>query len=119
MRERTKKLRGSKTHGYGGKKKHRGKGSKGGRGRAGKHKHIKLHWGRRGFVRHGIRREKKIINVEDLNLIESDEINLTEMGFEKLLGSGKVKRAIKVIVKEATPKAIEKIEEAGGEVIVG
>ncbi len=119
MREKTKKLRGSKTHGYGSKKKHRGKGSRGGKGRAGKHKHVKLHWGRRGFVRHGLKREKKVINIKDLNLIEGEEINLTEMGFDKLLGTGSINRAVKVVVKEATSKAVEKIEEAGGEVIVG
>jgi len=35
------------------------------------------------------------------------------------LGAGFIDRAVKVIVKEASPKAIEKIKAVGGEVITG
>ena len=120
MRKRTKKFRGSKTHGHGFKKKARGAGNKGGTGFAGaKHKHLKWRWGRHGFTRHGVVREKKTINLEELNRFDGDEINLNELGYDKLLGSGFINRAIKVYVKEASEKAIEKIKNAGGEVIVG
>jgi len=121
MRRKTKKMRGSKTCGWGSKKKHRGKGHKGGHGFAGgcKHKHLEWRFGRHGFTRHGRKLEKKIINVEELNKFEGDEINLTELGYDKLLGAVFINRAIKVIVKEATPKAIEKIKAVGGEVITG
>jgi len=120
MRDKTKKYRGHKTMGYGGMKRHRGKGHKGGKGRAGagKHKHLKHEWGRRGFIRHGVKREIKTINVEDLNRFEG-EVNLTEMGYDKLLGSGSLNKPLKVVVKEATERAMEKIKEAGGEVITG
>ena len=120
MRKKTKKLRGSKTFGYGSKKKHRGRGHKGGHGFAGgcKHKHLEWRFGRHGFTRHGVIKEKKTINVEELNKVEG-EVNLKELGYDKLLGSGYINKPLKVIVKEATPKAIEKIEAAGGEVIMG
>jgi len=119
MRRKTKKMRGSKTCGYGSKKKHRGKGHKGGHGFAGgcKHKHLEWRFGRHGFTRHGVKRIKKTINVEELNQFEG-EVNLIELGYDKLLGSGFINKPLKVIVKEATEKAIEKIAAAGGEVVV-
>ncbi|MCD6512355.1 MAG: uL15 family ribosomal protein [Thermoplasmata archaeon] len=120
MRKKTKKMRGSHTCGRGFKKKARGAGNKGGTGMAGaKHKHLKWRWGRHGFVHHGVKREKRVINVEELKKFDGDEINLTELGYDKLLGSGNIDRAIKVHVKEATEKAVNKIKEAGGEVITG
>jgi len=119
MRRVTKKMRGSHTHGYGGKKKHRGKGSRGGVGRAGKHKGVKLGWGRHGFVRHGLKREINIINVGELEKMGKEEINLKEMGIHKLLGAGYISKPVKVIVERATERAIRKIEEAGGKVIMG
>lgn len=121
MRKKTKKLRGSKTFGHGRKKKRRGRGNKGGHGFAGgcKHKHLEWRFGKRGFTRHGIKREERIINVEDLNKFEGEEINLKELGYTKLLGSGYINKPIKVIVEKATEKAIKKIKSVGGEVIMG
>ena len=46
------------------------------------------------------------------------KIDLTELGYSKLLGTGRVTKKIEVRVFEATPKAIEKIETAGGRVII-
>ena len=43
-------------------------------------------------------------------------INLRELGIDKLLGSGKVVRKLKVSVPLAVPLAKEKIEKAGGTV---
>jgi len=120
MRQKTKKMRGSKTCGRGFKKKARGAGNKGGTGFGGvKHKHLKWRWGRHGFTRHGLIKEKRIINVEDLKHFDGEEVNLNELGYDKLLGSGFIDRALKVYVKEASEKAIEKIKNAGGEVITG
>lgn len=122
MRKKTKKLRGHKTMGRGGMKKGRGKGEKGGRGfaGAGKHKKVSLkgRWGRYGFKRHNVIKEKKTINVGELNKFEG-EVNLKEMGYDKLLGAGYVNKPLNVIVDEATKKAVEKIESAGGKVITG
>ncbi len=44
-------------------------------------------------------------------------VDLTELGYTKLLGAGSVTKPIEVKVFEATPKAISKIEAAGGSVL--
>jgi len=41
------------------------------------------------------------------------------MGIDKLLGSGQVRSGLKVIVDEASARAVEKVEEAGGSVELG
>ncbi|KAA0008758.1 MAG: 50S ribosomal protein L15 [Thermoplasmata archaeon] len=127
VRDRTKKRRGSRTHGRG-KKAGRGAGLHGGRGNAGLHKHkytyvlkyMRDHFGRRGFKRPFDRREVRAINVGDLEILfpGKKEIDLKSEGFDRLLGKGDVKAAIKVIVSKATQKAIQKIEERGGKVVI-
>ncbi|HVL49497.1 MAG TPA: uL15 family ribosomal protein [Candidatus Thermoplasmatota archaeon] len=141
-KRRSSKLRGSREHGRG-RKKGRGAGLRGGKGNAGAHKHKRVqyfskmtdgdYWGKHGF--------KRPVEVQDalvpINVQELDEaiatwaaagkaqkvgggysVNLTELGFDKLLGSGKVRNAIKVTIATASPRATEKIEEAGGQVDV-
>jgi large subunit ribosomal protein L15 len=44
-------------------------------------------------------------------------VDLTQLGYTKLLGSGIVTKKIEVKVESATPKAVEKIESVGGKVI--
>ncbi|MFP3908319.1 MAG: uL15m family ribosomal protein [Halobacteriota archaeon] len=44
-------------------------------------------------------------------------VDLTGLGYQKLLGKGTVSRAFNVKVDNATQKAVAKIEEAGGELI--
>src|SRR5213080_5242790 len=73
MVSRTRKLRGSRTHGRG-KKHGRGAGGRGGTGNAGLHKHkrkwmIKYdpdHFGRHGFTRHAQMHPTTAIDLEDL-----------------------------------------------------
>jgi len=48
---------------------------------------------------------------------EKYAIDLTQLGYSKLLGGGDVTKAIDVKVYVATSKAIEKIENAGGSII--
>ena len=118
MKNKTKQYRGSSTHGRGSRKKGRGKGEKGGSGRGGpKHKHLKGSWGRHGFIYHGVKRQVKTINVGNLQNLKGEEINLTEMGYGKLLGAGLISRKIKVIVPVATKRAVEKILAVGGDVV--
>ena len=140
MSARDKKFLGSRTHGRG-KKAGRGAGKRGGRGNAGlhKHKYIKTvkyfpdHFGRHGFKRPQIVVGLKItINLFALdetidNLIKEGkikkvknnyEINLDELGYDKLLGSGAITKQVKLTVKEATEKAKSKIEDAGGKVTI-
>jgi large subunit ribosomal protein L15 len=122
------KLRGKRTHGYGSHKKHRGAGSRGGRGFAGTKKqkktwilkHKRSHLGKRGFKslqQRGLRKEIKAINLKDLEGMGKKEIDLTAKGYDKLLGGGKVTKALEVKVKMFSERAKEKIEKAGGKVI--
>ena len=45
-------------------------------------------------------------------------INLDAIGIEKLLGSGDINKKVKIYVRKASKKAIEKIKAKGGEVIL-
>jgi len=135
---KTSKHRGSRTHGRG-KKAGRGHGKRGGVGKAGGHKHkwvstLKYdrdHYGQKGK---GFKRPQSVvgkantINVDQLRKLKEHlirtgvekeggkELNLTALGYEKLLGSGACQGAWEVTVEEATPRAIEKVEAAGGKV---
>ena len=128
MVSRTNKFRGrSRYHGRG-KKAGRGAGKRGGRGNAGLNKHKVMtrlkfmpgHWGMHGFNRHpGLRVVNASINLGVVaEMAEGDSINLTEMGYDKLLGRGKIDRPLEIIVSEASSKAIQKVEKAGGTVVV-
>jgi large subunit ribosomal protein L15 len=46
-------------------------------------------------------------------------INLKEMGFDKLLGTGSTSQAYKLTISAASAKAVEKTKAAGGEIING
>jgi large subunit ribosomal protein L15 len=128
-RKKTKKFRGTMTHGRG-KKGGRGAGLRGGRGNAGLSKHRFMHltkympnhiFGRHGFKRpQGTRKENKIINVGKLEeqFPKKTTINLTEEGYDKLLGGGSVSKKFKITVESASTKAIEKIKDNGGEVTI-
>jgi len=113
-----------------GKKAGRGAGKRGGRGLAGINKHrvmtrIKYmpnHWGMHGFNRHPTLRTVYVtVNVSQLEDMAngSDTIDLTELGIDKILGSGRINSALNVVVQEASARAIEKIEAAGGSIDVG
>lgn len=125
---KTRWYRGSRYHGWGQVGQHRKSGSRGGYGRAGLKKHkwfyvLKYepdHFGKHGFKSRY--KPKPSINVGDLNKIIShvkgEIINLVELGYEKLLGKGNIEFPVKVIVKKASEKAVKKIKEAGGEIII-
>ncbi|MEB3779368.1 MAG: 50S ribosomal protein L15 [Desulfurococcales archaeon] len=142
-RRKSRKLRGrTRTMSWGRIGQHRKAGSRGGRGAAGLGKHewtwtIKYapNWfGKKGFkpprIRIGYR--PVTINVVELQelidemkikktlSLEGDKIvvNLESMGIHKLLGEGRIKDPVKVIVPNASREAVEKIREAGGEVIL-
>ena len=115
-----------RTHGRG-HKAGRGAGKRGGRGNAGINKHrvmtrikyMPKHWGMYGFNRDpSLRKVNVTCNVSELENMErdGDSINLTERGIDKLLGSGQIKTALNVTVEAASPKAIAKVEAAGGSV---
>ncbi|MGB0490526.1 MAG: uL15m family ribosomal protein [Candidatus Poseidoniaceae archaeon] len=127
MGQRSQKHRGRcRTNGRG-HKAGRGAGKRGGRGNAGMNKHrvmtrIKYmpnHWGMHGFNRDpSLRNVSVTVNVGQLEDMAAgaDSIDLTELGIDKLLGSGRISSALSVTVESASAKAIEKIEAAGGSI---
>ena len=131
---------GSRTRGRG-HKKGRGAGLRGGRGNAGCHKTKRIMYERVGRVwgAHGFKRPQSVVSANNsINLKTIEEysnswieegiatkkgkvvsIDLKEMGYDKLLGTGSTKQSYKITVSAASAKALEKIEAAGGEVING
>lgn len=129
-RRKLERYRGNTSHGWGSRKKHRGSGNRGGVGLAGtgKRSDHKKQWalkvfgkgylGKTGFrIPQKLKREIRAINIKDLP--DYDEINLTELGYDKLLSAGMPIRKHKIIVKNWSPKAKEKIEKAGGTLVAG
>lgn len=138
MPSRTKKFRGSRSHGRG-TKSGRGAGKIGGRGMAGLRKTGKMkmlkyfpnYFGRYGFKRPQSQVKANItINVFELqenleNFVEKGfavkegdgySVDLTKAGFDKLLGSGDIDVPVKVTVSQISDKARDKIEASGGSV---
>jgi ribosomal protein L15 len=79
------------------------------------------YFGKNGFhSRQNIHSKENAINLNKLQEITQSnqtEINLTEMGFTKLLGTGKITQALTITVAAASKTATTKIEAAGGKVI--
>ena len=46
-------------------------------------------------------------------------VDLGEMGYDKLLGTGSTNQSYKITISAASAKAVEKIEAAGGEILNG
>jgi len=139
-RKKNKRLRGSKTHGWGSMKKHRGTGNRGGKGRAGSGKradskkasiNINEYFGKEGFIKKNPR-IIKAVNIEwidqKLNMLLAGKlaeekggvyhIDLRKLGFDKLLGTGRVTKKFRINADYASSKVVEKIKNAGGEVIL-
>jgi len=133
------KLRGSRHCGYG-IQQHRGAGCRGGRGMAGSKKHkwswvsknIPNYFGSRGFKRpKNVVKRINSINVGYLNenidkfvksgiaTIKDNKycIDLSEINYQKLLGSGRVDKSFIIRVEKCSRLASKKIEDSGGEVI--
>jgi large subunit ribosomal protein L15 len=139
MPSKTKKFRGSRTHGRG-KKHGRGAGLRGGHGNAGLHKHkvmYMLKYMPDHFGRHGFKRPQEMVSAKiTLNVGEIQEmlakltkdgfavkkgektvVNLSEIGVDKLLGFGKVQQKLEIVVSESSETAKQKIEAAGGAIV--
>lgn len=139
MVSRTSKFRGSRTHGRG-KKAGRGAGLRGGRGNAGLHKHkwisiVKYdpeHFGHHGFKRpQSVVRSKVTINLSEIELAlpalsrdgfatEKDgkwTVDLSKMGVDKLLGSGRISKPLTIKVAEASASAEKKLKAVGGSIL--
>jgi large subunit ribosomal protein L15 len=120
------KTRGSRTQGYGRIGQHRDAGSKGNR-KVGRHKHLwskvvtsePNYFGKHGFTSpQSINRRESTLNIQKLTAIaETNTVDLTSMGYTKLLGTGKITKPLTVTVPTCSKLAEEKIVKAGGKVI--
>ena len=134
------KLRGSRSNGGGCTKKRRGAGNKGGKGNAGA---SKQHWtwtvkfDPDHYGKHGFKRPQKMIkkiNAVNLGYLEEQANNLiangkaskdgdsividvTELGYDKVLAKDKITKPFIISAHNFSSSAIEKIEELGGEAI--
>ncbi|MBI2656007.1 uL15 family ribosomal protein [Candidatus Woesearchaeota archaeon] len=139
-RKKNVRQRGHKTHGWGAKKKHRGKGHQGGAGMAGTGKRAdskkpsiwkdKDYFGKHGFVSKTPKIKINPVNARYIeehinkfisaNLAKKENgvysVELEKLGYNKLLGDGKVTSKFKIKTPYASKSAVEKVKEAGGEV---
>lgn len=137
-KRKVRKKRGSRTHGYGRIGQHRGSGHRGGHGKAGRDKHkwtytIKYepeYFGKHGFKR-PTRRKANVINIGELDekvsrllsekrVMERNEgihIDLHQLGYDKLLGSGQVNHPLVIKVTSYSKSAEEKIKKANGKIL--
>src|SRR5208337_2504042 len=119
---KVRRLRGSRTHGYGQVGQHRHSGKQGGHGAAGLHKHKwswllnneRDHYGRDPLQVPGAQKAMKLFKW--LNVGDQDggsggpvSIDLSSLGVQKLLGSGTVTRAFNVKVQSFTERAKSKL----------
>jgi large subunit ribosomal protein L15 len=140
MPRRKAMMTGSRTRGRG-HKKGRGAGLRGGRGNAGCHKTKRIMYERVGRVwgAHGFKRPQSVVSANssiNLKTIEENSeswiaegiatkkgkvvsVDLTEMGYDKLLGTGSTTQSYKLTISAASAKAVEKVEAAGGEILNG
>ena len=136
---KTRKLRGSRTMGYGRVGQHRKSGDKGGVGKAGGRDHFWIRtvkyeprrFRKIGFKPPSAKRPRpptinvgelmelayKLYGAEALKRGETLELNLEALGYGKLLGEGEISIPLRVRVPSYSEEAKLKIEEAGGEVL--
>ena len=120
------KTRGSRTQGYGRIGQHRDSGSKGHR-KVGRHKHLwslvvtsePNYFGKHGFTSpQSLHTKVNAINLVKLDqLAQGPQINLTELGYTKLLGTGKITKPLTIQVANCSKTAQEKVTQAGGKII--
>ncbi|MEK6891310.1 MAG: uL15m family ribosomal protein [Nanoarchaeota archaeon] len=120
------RMRGTTSHGRGFKKKGRGKGNRGGKGmsgtgkRADQKKTLILNLPNDYFGKKGLKAKEKrygVINVKDIEKISKGKKDL-DLSNYKILGEGKIEAPFNIKAHRATKSAIEKIEKAGGKIIV-
>lgn len=140
-RSKNSRQRGTHTHGWGSKKKHRGAGNRGGRGNAGSGKrgdaNKPANWSnKKYFGKYGFKKvNAKKVDILNIKIIEDSMetylsegkakkegefyvLNLADVGCEKLLATGKVTKKMKITACCASKSAIEKIQALGGEVVL-
>jgi len=131
-RKKTRRMRGSRTHGWGVSGQHRDSGMRGGKGKSGTFKHkwtsvlgCEMETG--GFTSPKSLKKRRAINVGELSLLtqanQSEKgpvaLDLTLLGFDKLLGRGLVRMPFNIKVAKSSRSATKKIVDAGGAVATG
>src|SRR4030067_1938912 len=127
------KTRGSRTQGYGRIGQHRKSGSLG-YTKAGRHKPLWSYvttyepnaFGKHGFTSpQSLHKNINVINLAKLEALSiqlplqtegQPTIDLTSLGYAKLLGTGKITKAITVKVQSASKAAAEKTKQARGKI---
>lgn len=141
------RLRGSRTCGWGTSGQHRESGRRGGFGQAGRYRHKRSllvrtgefsdmrYAGKKGF--NSVAEKRRTFPERSMNLFQlvglvdklAQEkklqmqanvpvIDLHEFGFTKLLGAGSVPKAIRVKVENCSESALRKLKDAGGDAIL-
>ena len=115
------RMRGKRTHGAGASKNRRGKGSRMTHRRtfttniAHVRKYEPWRINKRGFV--SLYKKDKGINLDEIDKLADKEIDITTLGFDKVLGGGALSRPLKIKAHSFSKKAKERIQKAGGEAI--
>ncbi|MFC1723509.1 uL15m family ribosomal protein [Nanoarchaeota archaeon] len=140
-RKKDTRQRGTTTHGWGSMKKHRGAGNRGGRGRSGSgargDQKKPRYWKTEKFGKHGFKSKSRMPEMHPVNIktvedclptwilsgkakkqADSYIINLADLGYNKLLGTGTSTLKLSITVDFASHRAVEKIQKAGGSVTV-
>jgi len=140
-RKKNTKYRGKRWHGWGrGHAHHKGAGNRGGRGNAGSGKRADQnkpriwknldYFGKIGFKKKGQVQDIKIINMDYLEknidmLVKEKKaeldkgiytIDISQIGYDKLLCKGVVRKKFNITCWKASKNAKEKIEAAGGKI---
>ena len=138
-RQKKSRLRGSHTHAWGTKKKHRNAGSRSGRGNAGRgkrsgHKQSSflkkgIFLGHSGFTPHGrLEAQGLAVNIDyleeqmekfvQLGLAQKKgdicTFDVGKLGYTKVLGNGNIKSKMHIIAAAFSKQAEEKLAQAGG-----
>jgi large subunit ribosomal protein L15 len=127
---KSKRQRGNNTYGHGSRKKWRSSGEKGGHGMSGTGKRadhkksliIKLYgnnyFGKQGITSKSTKRKKVlVINLKDIIEKFPGKTNI-ELKKYKILGDGELKTKLTITARAFTESAKEKIEKAGGKIII-
>jgi len=128
-RKKNSRIRGAKTCGWGFRQKHKGHGNKGGIGKAGTgkradHKKVfikksdkkNVYFGKQGSTSRGTAKKKyDKINLREIRANFSG--NKIDLSKHKILGDGDGFKA-EIKAKAATQSAIEKMEKAGGKILL-
>jgi large subunit ribosomal protein L15 len=131
---KSRRQRGSRYCGWGQIGQHRQSGSRGGVGQAGKHKHFWIrtvieepdHFGHGQNNSHNKNFVKKWLNLRDVetlyqknknNLNDHAFLDLSSLGYNKLLGSGTLKTRLNIKIASVSKNALAKIKASGGNLI--